>query len=191
MLEPVASSSPLGLAWQDALPPASPALSVSVAGGLRVLVFRHLAGGAAGTDDALAAHGLPALPAPGVCLGNDPWQVWTGPTESLLLTSDDTLADGMAAALRPGCHGLACVLDQSAGWLVFDLRGADVDALLPHLLDASAIPRHAGRGWRARFMDIRSVVMRVEPDRVFLVVERPHGSYAAQWIGHAWRAAQG
>ncbi len=191
MLERLRLPSPLGLSWQAALPPASPALRVSVADGLRVLVFRHLAGGAAGTDDVLAAHGLPALPAPGICLGNDPWQVWTGPTESLLLTSDDALADGVVAALRPGCHRLACVLDQSAGWLVFDLRGAGVDALLPRLLDASAIPSHAGRGARARFMDIRAVVMRVAPDRVLLVVERPHGSYAAQWIGHAWRAAQG
>lgn len=191
MLEPEASPSPLGLSWQAALPPATPTLRVSVAGGLRVLVFRHLAGGAAGTDEVLAAHGLPALPAPGICLGNDPWQVWTGPTESLLLTSDDDLADGVVAALRPGCLGLACVLDQSAGWLAFDLLGAAVDDLLPRLLDASAIPGQAGRGWRARCIDIRTVAMRVASDRVLLVVERPHASYAAQWIGDACRAAQG
>jgi len=191
MLEPVLSASPSGLSWQAALPPASPALRVSVADGLRVLVIRHLAGGAAGTDEVLAAHGLPALPAPGICVGNDPWQVWTGPTESLLLTSDDDLADGVVAALRPGCHRLACVLDQSAGWLAFDLLGVGVDDLLPRLLDASAIPGQAGRGVRARCMDIRAVVMRVAPDRVLLVVERPHGSHAAEWINQALRAAQG
>ena len=191
MLEPVAPSSPPGLSWRAALPPATSALRVSLADGLRVLVFRHLAGGAAGTDEVLAAHGLPSLPAPGMCLGNDPWQVWTGPTESLLLTSDDDLADGVVAALHPGCHRLACVLDQSAGWLAFDLLGAGVDALLSHLLDASAIPKQAGLGARARCMDIRTVVMRVASDRVLLVVEAPHGSYAAQWIGDACRAAQG
>jgi hypothetical protein len=162
-----------------------------VASGLRVLVFRHLAGGTACTDEVLIAHGLPSLPAPGMCLGNDPWQVWTGPTESLLLTSDDDLADGVVAALRPGCHRLACVIDQTAGWLAFDLLGAGVDVLLSHLLDASAIPGQAGRGARARCIDIRTVVMRVAPDRVLLVVERPHGSYVAQWICDTCRAALG
>jgi len=162
-----------------------------VADGLRVLVFRHLAGGATDTNEVLAAHGLPSLPAPGICVGNDPWQVWTGPTESLLLTSDDDLADGLVVALRPGSHHLACVLDVSAGWLAFDLLGAGVDDLLSRLLDASAIPGHPGRGVRARLMDIRAVVMRVRSDRVLLAVERQHGSHVAQWIGHAWRAAQG
>ena len=191
MLDPVASAGPLGLQLQSAWPTASPALRVAVAEGLRVLVFRHLYGGAACTDEVLAAHGLPSLPAPGICLGDDPWLVWTGPTESLLLTSNDDLADGLVATLRPGCHRLACVLDVSAGWLAFDLLGAGVDDLLSHLLEADTIPGRAGRGVRARLMDIRTVVMRVRSDRVLLAVERPHGSYAAQWIGLAWRAAQG
>lgn len=186
-----ASASPVGMQLQSALPTASPALRVTMAEGLRVLVFRHLAGGAEGTDEVLGAHGLPSLPAPGICLGSDPWQVWIGPSESLLLTSDDVLADRVVAALRPGCQGLACVLDQSAGWLAFDLLGAGVDALLPRLLDASAIPGHPGRGVRARFVDISAMVMRIESDRVLLVVERPHARYAADWIGHAWRSAQG
>lgn len=174
-----------------ALPPATRALKVSVLEAPRVLVFRHLAGGEAAVHEVLAGHHLAALPAPGCCPGNDPWQVWIGPAESLLLTTSGQVADGVAAALQPGCSSLACVVDQSAGWLVFELLGAGVDDLMPRLLDASAIPRHAGQGARARFMDISAVVMRVGPDRVLLAVERPHGSYAVQWIGHAWRAVPG
>jgi hypothetical protein len=191
MGERLASSSHLDAALQEALPPASRALKVSVVEGLRVLVFRHLAGGAAAIDEVLAANHLAALPTLGACLGDDPRQVRIGLSESLLLTASGRVADDVVAALHPGCSSVACVVDQSAAWLVFELLGAGVHDLLPRLFDASAIPRHAGQGGRARFMDISALVMRVGPDQVLLAVERPHGSYAAQWIDHAWRAALG
>jgi sarcosine oxidase gamma subunit len=191
MGERLVSSSHLEAGLQAALPPATRTLKVSVVEGLRVLVFRHLVGSETAIDEVLASNHLSGLPTPGTCLGDDPWQVWIGPAESLLLTAKGGLADDVLTALRPGCNSLGCVVDQSAGWLVFELLGAGVDDLLPRLLDASAIPQHAGQGARARFMDISAVVMRVGLDRVLLAVERPHGSYAAQWIGHAWRAALG
>ncbi|WP_088279042.1 hypothetical protein [Ideonella sp. A 288] len=191
MVERLVASSNFEAELQAALPIATQALKVSVVEGLRVLVFRHLAGGAAAVHEVLAANHLTAMPTPGTCLGDDPWQVWIGPAESLLLTASGRAADDVLAALHPGCNSLACVVDQSAGWLAFELLGAGMDDLLPRLFDANAIPRHAGQGARARFMDVSAVVMRVGPDRVLLAVERPHGSYAVQWIGHAWRAALG
>ncbi len=187
----LSSSQQADAAWQAVLPPASQALKVSVAGGLRVLALRYLAGGAAAIHEVLAAHHLPPLPVAGTCVDSDPWQVWTGPAESLLMTMNDRLADDLVAALRPGCHRLACVFDQSAAWTVFELNGTDVDNLLPRLLDASAVPSHAGQGGRARFVDISAVVMRVGPERWVLGVDRSHERYAAQWIGHAWLASQG
>jgi sarcosine oxidase gamma subunit len=191
MPERLAATHPLDDLWQAALPAPTPALRVSVADGLRVVVIRHLPGGILAANEALAAHRLHPVPAPGTCVGDDPWQVWLGPSESLLLTTNSDLADRMLAALSPGCHPLTCVLEQSAGWLVFDLLGRGVDALLPRLLDDSAIPRHTGQGVRARFMDIRGVVMRAGPDRVLVAVDRSHGGSAARWIGQAWSAAQG
>jgi sarcosine oxidase gamma subunit len=191
MVDRLVFSSTLEAGLQAALPPATRALKVSVAEGQRVLVLRHLTGGAAAVDEVLAANHLAPLPMQGTCLGNDPWLMRIGPTEGLLLTTNTRIADDVLAALRPGCSSLACVLDQSAGWLVFELLGPGVDELLPRLFDAGSIPWHAGQGARARFMDISAVVMRVRPDRVLLAVERPHASYAAQWIGHAWRATPG
>ena len=191
MVERLFSSSHLEAGLQQALPPATQALKVSVVEGLRALTVRHLVGGETAIDAVLAAHHLSALPTPGTCLGDDPWLVWIGPAECLLLTAKGGLADSVLAALHPGGNGLACVVDQSAGWLVFELLGAGVDDLLPGLLDASAIPRHAGQGTRARLLDISAVVMRVAQDRVLVAVDRPHGGYVAQWIGHVWRAAWG
>ena len=191
MVERLTPSSPLDAALQAALPPTTRALKVSVVEGLRVLVFRSLAGGAAVVDEVLAANHLGPLPTPGTCLGDDPLQVWIGPAESLLLTAKDWVADAVLTALHPGCNSQACVVDQSAGWLVFELLGTGVDDLLPRLLDASAIPRQSGHGARARFMDMCGVVMRVGPDRVLLLVERPLGTHAAEWIGHASGATLG
>jgi sarcosine oxidase gamma subunit len=191
MLERLAETSPLDDLWQAALPGPAPELSVSLAVGLRVMVVRHLPGGTVAANEVLAANRLPPMPAPSTCVGTDPWQVWLGPTESLLLTTDDELADRVVEALRPGCHALTCALEQSAGWLVFDLQGVGVDELLPRLLDGSAVPWHPGQGVRARFMDIRAVVVRAGPSQVLIAVERWHGGSAAQWIGRACSAAQG
>jgi hypothetical protein len=191
MLEHLSATSPLDDVWQAALPAPSPGLRVSLVDDMRVVVIRHLPGGAAAADEVLAANNLPALPAPGTCVGDDPWQVWLGPSEGLLLTTNDTLVDRVLPALSPGCRPLTCVLDQSAAWLVFDLLGGGVDALLSRLLDDSAIPRHTGQGVRARFMDIRGVVMRAGPDRVLVAVDRSQGGSAAQWISQAWSAARG
>lgn len=189
MVERLVASSQLDPGLQAALPPATQALAVTVAEGLRALVLRHLPGGAAAVEQVLAAQHLAGLPAPGTFRGDDPWLVWIGPAESLLLTAKGKLADDVLAALQPGCNNLACAVDQSPAWLVFELLGAGVDRLLPRLFDAGAIPGHAGQGWRARFKDISAVVIRLGPSRVWLAVERPHGSYAAAWIGHAWPAA--
>jgi len=190
MPERLAATSPLDDLWQAALPAPTPALRVSVVDGLRVVVIRHLPGGILAANEALAAHRLHPVPAPGTCAGDDPWQVWIGPSESLLMTTNSDLADRMLAAFSPGGHPLVCALDTSAAWLVFDLRGAGVDELLPRLLDDNAIPRHPGQGVPTRFMDIRAVVVRLLPERVWVAVDRSHGGSTALWIGHAWSAAQ-
>lgn len=191
MLEHLAATSPLDDVWPADLPAPTAALHVSVVEALRRVVIRHLAGGTAAANDALTAHRLPPLPGPGTCLGHDPWLVWVSPTESLLLTTNDALADRVVAALSPGAHPLTCALEQSAGGLVFELHGVGVDALLPHLLDDGAMPRQAGQGVRTRFMEIRAVVIRAAPDRVLVAVDRSHGRAVAERIGLAWRAAQG
>ena len=70
------------------------------------------------------------------------------------------------------------------------MLGAITNELLPRLLDDNAIPRHTGQGVPTRFMDIRAVVVRLGPERVWLAVDRSHGGSTALWIGHAWGAAQ-
>lgn len=184
MVDHPAAAHPLDAAVHSALAMPAAALAVRAVEGLRVLALRHLSGGAAAVNGAVAAHGLSLLPSPGACQGTDPWLVWTGPAECLLLTLDSAVADDLLQALAPGREVLACALDQSAGYMVFELCGEDITSVLPCLLDANAIPQQPGQGSRTRLMDISALVMRLGSDRVWIAVDRTHGSYAAHWIEH-------
>lgn len=187
MLEALAAS-PLEADLRSAWPAATQALEVRVVEGLRVLSLRHRAGGTAVVEQALEAHGIPALPEPGTFMGTEPRLVWTGAAESLLLTTQQVVADGVLRALSPACASLACAVDQSAGSLVLDLRGAALADVLSHLFDANAIPPHAGLAARARMIDISATLVRLEPGRAWLVVDRPLGLYVLQWIAEVLRA---
>jgi len=191
MVETLDASSPLHKELRVSLPLPTAAPSVRVAPGLRVLSVRHLAGGAAAVDAAVAAHGLTPLPEPGTFRGTDPWLVWAGPGEFLLLTTSSAVAEDVQEALAPGREALACVLDQSAGCLVLELMGHGVADVLLHLLDVNAVPQQASKGTRTRLMDVGTVVLRLEIDRVLLVIDRVHGVYATQWITHALNAEPG
>lgn len=188
MVEPLAASSSLDEALRVGLPAPTDAMTVRVVEGMRLLALRHLAGGAAAIEATVAVHGLLPLPKPGACHGADPCLVWTGPTECMLLTANGAMADGVLHVLAPGRERLACAVDQSAGCVVLEMLGHGVADVLPRLLDASAVPLRAGQGSRTRLMDISALVIRLEPDRVLLVVDRVHGVYATQWITYALQA---
>ena len=187
MVQTLDASSPLHRGLSADLPVPTAALSVRVATGVRVLSVRHLTGGAA----AVAACGLTPLPEPGTFGGTDPWLVWAGPAELLLLTTRSAVAESVLRALAPGRDPLTCVLDQSAGCLVIQLMGQGVTDVLLHLLDVNAVPQRAGEATRTRLMDAGIVILRLEVERVWLVVDRAHGDYATQWITHALSAEPG
>jgi heterotetrameric sarcosine oxidase gamma subunit len=191
MHEPLVPSGAVHTALRAALPGASPALAVRVVEGLNVLALRCLAGGEVAVTAALAAHKLTALPAAGQFLGDDPSLVWNGPAEYLLLTSQHALAQSVLTLLWPGQTPLACALDQSPGCLTLELQGLGIEDILPRLLDASAIPRQVGQTSRTRLIDVGTVVMRRGRDSVWLMLDRSHGLYAAQWISHALQADEG
>jgi sarcosine oxidase gamma subunit len=189
MVDPLAASSPLDPALRAALPAPTAALSVRVVEGVRMLVLRHAAGGHAALEAALAGQGLSPLPQPGTFHGSDPWLLWAGPAECLLFTSHAETADGVLQALAPGQEALACAVDATHGCLVLELQGPGVGAWLARLVDASALPQGPGQGGRVRWMDIRAVLMRLAPDRVWLTVDRPQGLYAARWLAQALAGA--
>ena len=173
----------------SALLPSAEPFTVRVIENMRVVSLRHLAGGTAAVERALAPRYLTQLPKPGTYVGTDPCLVWTSLTEMLLLTSIDAIAEDMLQAMAPKHESLACAVDRSAGSVVFDLLGVGIDDVLHRLLDASAIPLQAPHATRARFMDVCAVVVRLGPQRAWMLLDRPDAPYAATWISHAWQAA--
>lgn len=190
MGEPLMSSSRLGAELDAdvklALPPQTPALSVRVVEGLQVLALRHLGAGADDVQAAVVVQGVAALPGPGRCLGADPCVVWTGPGELLLLTRQAAVAGSVLRVLAAGRSPHACALDQSAAYVTFELSGPGLAALLPRLVDASALPYDPGQAGRLRWVDIGAVLLRLEAERLLLLVDRSQALYTAQWLSHGW-----
>jgi heterotetrameric sarcosine oxidase gamma subunit len=191
MVEGGQASSPVPEGLDVSLPLPSAAQSVRPVPGLRVLSLRYLADGAAVVNAVVAAHGLTQLPEPGTFRGADPYLVWTGPAEFLLLTTSSAVAAGVQEALAPGREALACALDQTAGCSVVELMGHEVADVPLHLLDVNALPRQVGDSTRTRLVDIGSVVLRLDTDRIWLVIDRAHREYVLQWIAHAMDAELG
>ena len=167
-------------------PESSQEMALQVVEPIQVLSLRHLpGGGTSGLSTVLAGHALPGLPRPGHCGGIEHRLIWCRPSETLLLTKDARLASALLAALRPAPSALACARDASAGSLVVQMRGANVEALLSRLVDAQALPRNAGQASRTRLVDIAAVVWRDAPDCAGLVVDRANAHYLARWLGYA------
>lgn len=169
-------------------PKPSPALALQVVESMHVLSLRHLpGGGTSALSNVMAGHtppGLARLPGPGCCCGIEPRLIWCSPNETLLLTKDTRLASALLAALRPAPGALACALDSSAGTLVVEMRGANVEALLSRLVDSQALPRNDGQASRVRLVDIAAVVWRDGPDRAGVLIDRANGHYLTRWLSY-------
>lgn len=163
---------------------------VQVVAPLRVVTLRHLPGAQARVDSVLAALTGPPLqrPEPG-CFNGRPGDgaclLWLRPNETLCIATADAVPDALLRELAPGAQPLACALDVSSAWFGLALHGAAGAAVLPRLVDASAIPTQAGRGTRARLADVAALVLRLDDACTWLLVDRSHRPHLLEWIAHA------
>lgn len=161
-------------------------MAAAVVEPLQVLSLRALAGGAESLVRAIDAIGIAALPGPGRFAASGATRlVWRNPTEWLLVTPEAEVAQAVLRALAPAQGALACAIDQSDGLVTLELRGAPLDAVLHRLLDAAAVPHEPGQGTRARMADIAVVVLRLDPERAWLIADRANDRYLAHWVAHA------
>jgi heterotetrameric sarcosine oxidase gamma subunit len=99
---------------------------------------------------------------------------WRSPTETILLTRDA----GFLESLKGGSQAVAggCVVDLSGGLLTFRARGDAVAALVATKAGSGAMPS-MGEARRTRFADVSVMLVKVQPDELWLVVDRiyaPH-----------------
>ena len=172
-------------AFGKLLPPGRATLRVQLIEPLHILSIRMLPGGAEAVAGAVHSAGVPSLPVAGHFTGEDPMVLWRNPTELLLVTQHRSVSDSILSELPPAAEASAYAVDQSDGLVAFELRGSALGALLPRLMDASAVPLEAGRGVRARLADIAVIAMRLDTQCAWLIADRANDQYLAQWVAYA------
>ena len=155
---------------------------------LHAVALRHLPGGELAVAQALAVLGVATLPQPGRFVGDEPRVLWRNPQELLVLSTAAMPSQFLAQALAPTEDALAYAVDLSEGVAGLELAGPALDELLQRLVDASAVPRAAGQGTRARLADIAVFVLRLRHDLAWLIADRSNHAYLADWVSHALAA---
>ena len=156
--------------------------------GVTALTIRHFAGDSSARD-AVQAQGLNWSEVPGSLSGHGPYLAWRSPQETLTLGLQSEPLQALLAALAPGRSETAIAVDLSESLAVFELHGARLDAWLAHLVDALSIPRQSGQCSRCRLADIPVLLLRLDPERVWLVADRPVAPYLSNWLSYSHEGA--
>jgi len=156
--------------------------------GFTALTIRHFAGDRSASA-AVQAQGLIWPGVPGALTGQDPWLAWRSPQETLALGFQSAALHALLQALAPGRSETAVAVDASQALAVFDLHGPLLDAWLSHLVDAAAIPRQPGRVCRCRLADVPVLLLRLDPERLCLIADRPIAPYLGNWLAYSHTGA--
>jgi len=156
--------------------------------GVTAITIRHFPGDTSARD-AVQAQGLTWPIEPGVIGGHDPWLAWRSPQEILALAFRPEPLHALLHALAPGRSESALAVDLSEALTVFELHGPQLDVWLSHLVDAMAIPYLPGRVCRCRLADVAVLLLRLDPERVWLVADGPSAPYVSNWMSYSHQGA--
>jgi sarcosine oxidase gamma subunit len=156
--------------------------------GISAVTVRHFHGDTS-AQAAVHAAGLVWPDKPGLVTGDGPWMTWRSPQEMLLVGLGPAPAQALLQSLAPGRSESAVALDLSEALGVYELQGPLLDDWLSHLVDALAIPRQSGRAARCRLADVPVLLLRLDPERVWLVADRPTAPYLGNWLAYAHEGA--
>ena len=156
--------------------------------GLTALTIRHFAGDSSARE-AVQAQGLDWSEVPLSLTGCDPYLAWRAPQETLALGLQSAPLKALLTTLAPGRSEAAVAIDLSESLAVFELHGAALDAWLAHLVDAMSIARQSGQCTRCRLADIPVLLLRLDPERVWLVADRPVAPYLSNWLSYSHQGA--
>jgi hypothetical protein len=158
--------------------------------GLTAVVIRHLPGDSS-TAQAVRDAGLSWSTVPGDLTGDGPWLAWRGPQEKLALGFPDEKLIALKASLAPGQCEAAMAADVSDALVIFELHGPRLDDWLAHLVDSAAIPHEPARCSRGRLADVAVHMLRLEPARLWMIVDSPVRGYLENWFAFTHEGAFG
>jgi hypothetical protein len=156
--------------------------------GLTVITIRHFPGDTHAAE-AIRAQGLVWPNGPGELIGHEPWLAWRSPNETIALAFAAQPLAAVLAALAPGQSDSAMAANLTDALAVFELHGPRIDDWLAHVVDASAIPREPGRCTRCRLADVAGMLLRLDSERLWLLVDAPVGAYVENWLAFSHEGA--
>jgi len=154
------------------------------------VTIRHFPGDTCARD-AAQQLGLAWSDAPGRLTGADPWLAWRSPQETIAFGLGRGRPQRLLELLAPGRSESAVAMDLSESLGVIELHGSRLDEWLARLVDAMSIPREAGRCTRARMAEAAVLLLRLENDRIWMVLDRSIRAYAENWLAYAHEGAFG
>lgn len=152
------------------------------------ITIRHFPDDASARETVQQA-GLPWCDTPGRLAGTGPWLAWRSPQETVAIGLHAAPLRLVLQALAPGRHPGAAAADLSEALGAIELHGPLLDEWLAHLVDATAIPRQAGRTTRVRLADVAVLLLRIESQRLWVVAEQPLLPYVQEWLAYAHEGA--
>lgn len=163
---------------------------VRVLPGVYIATLRHFPTDTS-AQAAVQALGLPWPLPVGQLVGTDPWMAWRAPQEALVFGTQKAVLDGLFSALAPGKSETAMAVELSDSLSTYELHGPNLDEWLAHLVDASSIPREPGRATRARMVDVAVFMLRLDPERLWLLADRGIAAYVTNWLTFTHEGAFG
>lgn len=105
--------------------------------------------------------------------------VWRSPTETWWLSKDAAAFARLQAELAVADDG--CLVDQTGGLCVVRVQGRRTDDLLARLGADSVIPG-LGEARTGRLAEVQVTAVRLQPDELWLIVERVYADHLLEWI---------
>lgn len=104
---------------------------------------------------------------------------WRSPTETVFLGSDHTGIAKLEHALASAADG--CLVNQTGGICVFQVRGPKAQDLLLRLGAMSSIPA-LGEAHSGRLAELQVLTLCVQAGEFLLLVERVYADHLSAWI---------
>lgn len=125
----------------------------------------------------------------GAVVGADPYVAWKSPTEKLVLSTRGEPLFLPMGALAPGKFDTAVATILSESLSVHELSGQLIDEWLAHMVDALSIPASTGKCSGARMADVAVFLIRLDPERVWILSDSSIRPYIQNWLDFTFSGA--
>lgn len=97
--------------------------------------------------------------------------------------------EALLTAMAPGQTDSAVAANLSDAMVAIEVHGPFIDRWMAHLVDYAVLPREPGFCARGRMADVAVLLLRLQTDRLWLIVDRPIAAYVENWLAFSYEGA--